>query len=80
MLACPIFDDRGVLGDLWLVNQADLSAIEAQVPAKRAAYLADLLAVVEWSPRTSFALREFHDTVSRLVILAICSPEYVVSA
>ena len=64
----------------WLVNQADLSAIEAQVPEKRAAYLADLFAVVEWSPRTSSALREVRDTVSRLVILAICSPEYVVSA
>jgi uncharacterized protein (DUF1800 family) len=63
----------------WLVNQADLSAIEAQVPEKRAAYLADLLAVVEWSPRTSAALREVRDVVSRLVILAICSPEYVVS-
>jgi uncharacterized protein (DUF1800 family) len=63
----------------WLVNQADLSAIEAQDPTKRAAYLADLLAVVEWSPRTSFALREVRDVVSRLVILAICSPEYVVS-
>ncbi|MBW4639597.1 MAG: GAF domain-containing protein [Gloeocapsa sp. UFS-A4-WI-NPMV-4B04] len=23
MLACPIFDDRGVLGDLWLINQSD---------------------------------------------------------
>lgn len=22
MLACPIFDDRGVLGDLWLISQA----------------------------------------------------------
>ena len=64
----------------WLVNQADLSAIKALVPEKRAAYLADLLAVVEWSPRTSSALREVRDTVPRLVILAICSPEYVVSA
>jgi uncharacterized protein (DUF1800 family) len=64
----------------WLVNQADLSAIEAQVPEKRAAYLADLLAVVEWSPRTSGALREVRNMVPRLVILAICSPEYVVSA
>jgi len=63
----------------WLVNQADLSAIEAQVPAKRAAYLADLLAVVEWSPRTTAALRDVRDVVPRLVILAICSPEYVVS-
>jgi uncharacterized protein (DUF1800 family) len=64
----------------WLVNQADLSAIEAQAPLKRAAYLADLLAVAEWSPRTTSALREVRGVVPRLVILAICSPEYVVSA
>ena len=63
----------------WLVNQADLSAIQAQTPEQRIAYLADLLAVVEWSPRTLFALREVRDVVPRLVILAICSPEYVVS-
>ena len=64
----------------WLVGQADLSAITEQVPAARAAYLADLLAVPEWSPRTSFALREVRDVIPRLVILAICSPEYVVSS
>jgi len=64
----------------WLVGQADLSAIQERIPAARAAYLADLLGVVEWSPRTSFALREVRDVIPRLVILAICSPEYVVSA
>jgi uncharacterized protein (DUF1800 family) len=63
----------------WLVGQADLSAIQERIPAARAAYLADLLGVVEWSPRTSFALREVRDVIPRLVILAICSPEYVVS-
>lgn len=63
----------------WLVGQADLSAIAEQIPAARAAYLADLLAVPEWTPRTSFALREVRDVIPRLVILAICSPEYVVS-
>ena len=63
----------------WLVGQADLSAIQERIPAARAAYLADLLGVVEWSPRTAFALREVRDVVPRLVILAICSPEYVVS-
>ncbi len=31
MLACPIFDDRGVLGDLWLVNQADYSFNELEI-------------------------------------------------
>lgn len=64
----------------WLVGQADLSAIAERIPAARAAYLADLLAVPEWTPRTSFALREVRDVIPRLVILAICSPEYVVSA
>jgi len=64
----------------WLVGQADLSAIQERIPAARAAYLADLLGVVEWSPRTAFALREVRDVIPRLVILAICSPEYVVSA
>ena len=63
----------------WLVGQADLSAIQERIPTARAAYLADLLGVVEWSPRTAFALREVRDVVPRLVILAICSPEYVVS-
>jgi len=63
----------------WLVNQADLSAIQAQTPEQRIAYLADLLAVVEWSPRTLIALREVRDYVPRLLILALCSPEYVVS-
>jgi uncharacterized protein (DUF1800 family) len=63
----------------WLVGQADLSAIQERIPTARAAYLADLLGVVEWSPRTASALREVRDVVPRLVILAICSPEYVVS-
>jgi signal transduction histidine kinase len=31
MLACPIFDDKGVLGDLWLVNQADYSFNELEI-------------------------------------------------
>ena len=63
----------------WLVKQADLSAIEATAPEKRVAYLADLLAVPEWTARTSMALGDLQRTVPRLVSLAICSPEYVVS-
>lgn len=63
----------------WLVKQADLSAIEAIAPEKRVAYLADLLAVPEWTARTSMALGDLQKTVPRLVSLAICSPEYVVS-
>jgi uncharacterized protein (DUF1800 family) len=63
----------------WLVKDADLSQIEALPPEKRIAYLADLLAIAEWTPRTTFALREVRANLPRLVSLAICSPEYVVS-
>ncbi|MDI9637980.1 PAS domain S-box protein [Geitlerinema splendidum] len=31
MLACPIFDDQGVLGDLWLVHQMDYAFSELEV-------------------------------------------------
>jgi len=63
----------------WLVKQADLSQISAIDPGKRVAYLADLLAVPEWTARTSVALNDLQKNLPRLVALAICSPEYVVS-
>ena len=63
----------------WLVKQADLSSIQAIAPEKRVAYLADLLAVPEWTARTSVALDDLQKTLPRLVALAICSPEYLVS-
>ncbi len=31
MLACPIFDNEGVLGDLWLVNRADYAFSEFEI-------------------------------------------------
>ncbi|MEM0979567.1 MAG: GAF domain-containing protein [Cyanobacteria bacterium P01_H01_bin.58] len=31
MLACPILDDRGVLGDLWLINAKDYSYEDAEI-------------------------------------------------
>jgi len=31
MLACPIFDNCGILGDLWLVNQAEHSFSEVEI-------------------------------------------------
>jgi uncharacterized protein (DUF1800 family) len=63
----------------WLVKQADLSSIQAIAPEKRVAYLADLLAVPEWTARNSAALGDLRKTLPRLVALAICSPEYLVS-
>ena len=63
----------------WLVKQADLSDIGSVTPEKRISYLADLLAVPEWTPRTSSALYDVRANLPRLVTLAICTPEYVVS-
>jgi uncharacterized protein (DUF1800 family) len=63
----------------WLVKQADLSALEAIAPNNRVAYLADLLAVPEWTSRTAVALGDLQKVPARLLSLAICSPEYVVS-
>jgi signal transduction histidine kinase len=31
MLACPIFDDQGILGDLWLINQQDHAFNELEI-------------------------------------------------
>jgi uncharacterized protein (DUF1800 family) len=64
----------------WIASQIDTSQLTTFVPEKRSAYLADLLGVVEWSSRTALALREVRNNPERLITLAICSPEYVVSA
>lgn len=64
----------------WISSQIDLSQLTLIAPERRVAYLENLLGVVEWSPRTTFALYEIRNNPERLVTLAICSPEYVVSA
>jgi uncharacterized protein (DUF1800 family) len=62
-----------------LIGQADLSELSAISTVRRPAYLADLLGVVEWSSRTSYAMRSVRDNPQRLLLVAVCSPEYVVS-
>ena len=63
-----------------LVKEANLSPISSLPEATRIAGLADLLGVAAWSQRTELALRGAIKDPERLVLLAICSPEYVVSA
>jgi uncharacterized protein (DUF1800 family) len=63
----------------WLASLADLSELSAVPINDRAEYLLDWLGIVEWSSRTSSALRTVRDNPQRLFTLAICSPEYVVS-
>ena len=63
----------------WLASLADLTELSAVPTNDRVEYLLNWLGVVEWSTRTSSALRAVRDNPQRLFTLAICSPEYVVS-
>ena len=62
-----------------LISQANLAELTAVSEVRRPEYLADLLGVVEWSTRTAYAMRAVRDNPQRLLIIAACSPEYVVS-
>ena len=64
----------------WLIKQADLSALAAVAPNKRIAWLQDELGILAFSNRTRIALDGVKANPSQLLQLAICSPEYVVSA
>jgi uncharacterized protein (DUF1800 family) len=63
-----------------LVKEADLTPISSLAPKARIDGLADWLGVVEWSSRTKMALNGAIKDPARLALLALCSPEYVVSA
>ncbi len=64
----------------WLIKQGDISPIANLAPAERIQKTADLLGVVEWSSRTKSALEGNVKDPYRLILLATCSPEYLVSA
>jgi uncharacterized protein (DUF1800 family) len=64
----------------WLIKQADLSALAAIAPNKRITWLQDELGILAFSNRTRIALDGVKANPAQLLQLAICSPEYVVSA
>ena len=64
----------------WLVKQSGLTAL-TQIPRElRVRRSADWLGVPEWSSRTQSALRSALDDPVQFALLALCSPEYIVSA
>ena len=64
----------------WLIKQSPLTAI-SQIPRElRVRRSADWLGVPEWSSRTQSALRSAIDDPAQFTLLALCSPEYIVSA
>lgn len=64
----------------WILKQGDLSPITTLPQSSRIAKTADWLGVAQWSPRTQGALRNALGDPEEFVLLAICSPEYLVSA
>jgi uncharacterized protein (DUF1800 family) len=64
----------------WLIKQADLSDLKAITPNQRVAWLQNELGIFSFSARTRIALDGVKSNPAQLLQLAICSPEYVVSA
>jgi uncharacterized protein (DUF1800 family) len=63
-----------------IVSEGDLSPLTKVPKQERVDALADWLGVVEWSDRTRAAFDGALRDPARLTALAICSPEYLVSA
>jgi hypothetical protein len=63
-----------------LIKQSDLRVLKSLTPAQRILQSADWLGVAEWSPRTKNALRDAQADPAQFALLALCSPEYLVSA
>jgi len=64
----------------WLIKQSDLRVLNDARPAVRLTKSADWLGVPEWSTRTQTALRSAVNDPTQFALLALCSPEYLVSA
>lgn len=64
----------------YLIKEGNLSPISSVTPNNRIEALSNWLGVAEWSSRTSLALRGAINDPERMTLLALCSPEYVVSA
>lgn len=64
----------------WLVKQSSLRGLTDIPEDRRVMQSADWLGVAEWSARTQTALRNSISNPEEFAVLALCSPEYVVSA
>lgn len=64
----------------WLIKQSSLRGLNEIPEDRRVLASADWLGVAEWSPRTQAALRSSLSSPQEFALLALCSPEYVVSA
>jgi uncharacterized protein (DUF1800 family) len=63
-----------------LIKEGNLNPISNLPTSERISAIADWLGVASWSQRTELALKGALQDPARLTLLAICSPEYIVSA
>jgi uncharacterized protein (DUF1800 family) len=64
----------------WLIKQGDTSPIASLSRDQRVDAIADWLGIAEVSDRTRFAMQDAAADPRRLILLALCSPEFIVSA
>lgn len=64
----------------WLIKQSSLNGLNNLPIASRLLKSADWLGVPQWGARTEAALRSSLDNSAQFALLALCSPEYIVSA
>jgi uncharacterized protein (DUF1800 family) len=64
----------------WLIKQSNLNALTSIPAGSRVLKSADWLGVAEWSPRTQSTLRASLGDPAQFALLALCSPEFIVSA
>ena len=64
----------------WLIKQSSLRGLLEIPVANRPMKSADWLGVAEWSPRTQATLRNSISDPAQFALLALCSPEFIVSA
>jgi uncharacterized protein (DUF1800 family) len=64
----------------WFIKQGDISPISNLARGQRVDAIADWLGIAELSDRTKMALQGAEGDPKRLILLALCSPEYIVSA
>jgi uncharacterized protein (DUF1800 family) len=64
----------------WFIKQGDISPISNLARGQRVDAIADWLGIAELSDRTKMALQGAEADPKRLILLALCSPEYIVSA
>jgi uncharacterized protein (DUF1800 family) len=64
----------------WLIKQGNTSPIANLSRDQRVDAIADWLGIAEVSDRTKFAMQDAAGDPRRLILLALCSPEFIVSA